>query len=164
MAHVDDIPEPTRSAILALDVPAAESRPFVAGPKLAERRVAIVTSAALHPRGEAPFPAGSAEFRPLPARLAMRDIVMSHVSINFDRAGWSRDGNVAYPIDRLRELTPAAPAPPGTALVPWQPVSAPRRPAVGERGLAQQIGKALATSLTEKLIERSALALVAALL
>ncbi len=104
MAHVDDIPEPTRSAILALDVPAAESRPFVAGPKLAERRVAIVTSAALHPRGEAPFPAGSAEFRPLPASLAMRDIVMSHVSINFDRAGWSRDGNVAYPIDRLREL------------------------------------------------------------
>jgi hypothetical protein len=64
-------------------------------------------------------------------------------------------------IDRLRELTPAAP---GTALVSWQPVSAPRRPAVGERGLAQQIGKALATSLTEKLIERSALALVAALL
>jgi D-proline reductase (dithiol) PrdB len=104
MAHVDDIPEPTRSAILALDVPASESRPFVAGPKLAERRVAIVTSAALHPRGEAPFPAGSAEFRPLPVRLAMRDIVMSHVSINFDRAGWSRDGNVAYPIDRLREL------------------------------------------------------------
>jgi hypothetical protein len=67
-------------------------------------------------------------------------------------------------INRLRELTPAAPATPGTALVPWQPVSAPRRPAVGERGLAQQIGKALATSLTEKLIERSALALVAALL
>lgn len=68
-------------------------------------------------------------------------------------------------IDRLRELAPpAAPATTGTALVPWQPVSAPRQPGVGERGLVQQIGKALATSLTEKLIERSALALVAALL
>ncbi len=72
-------------------------------------------------------------------------------------------------IDRLRELAPelapsAAPATTGAALVPWQPVSALRLPAVGERSLVQQIGKTLATSLTEKLIERSALALVAALL
>ncbi|MBM3367871.1 MAG: hypothetical protein FJY43_06275 [Betaproteobacteria bacterium] len=29
---------------------------------------------------------------------------MSHVSINFDRSGWQRDRNVAFPIDRLREL------------------------------------------------------------
>lgn len=68
-------------------------------------------------------------------------------------------------IDRLRELAPpAAPATTGTALVPWQPVSALRLPAVGERSLVQRIGKTLATSLAEKLIERSALALVAVLL
>ena len=41
MARVDDIPEPTRSAILALDVPPADSRPFVAGPPLAARRVDV---------------------------------------------------------------------------------------------------------------------------
>lgn len=29
---------------------------------------------------------------------------MSHVSINFDRAGIQRDVNVVYPIDRLGEL------------------------------------------------------------
>jgi D-proline reductase (dithiol) PrdB len=29
---------------------------------------------------------------------------MSHVSINFDRAGFQRDLNVVYPVDRLREL------------------------------------------------------------
>jgi D-proline reductase (dithiol) PrdB len=104
MAHVDDIPEPTRSAILGLDVPAGESRSFVVGPPLVARRVAIVTSAALHRRGDAPFPAGSAEFRTLPAALPTRELVMSHVSINFDRSGWSRDANVAYPIDRLHDL------------------------------------------------------------
>lgn len=104
MARTEDIPEPTRSAILALDVPAATTRPFVSGPPLARRRVAMVTSAALHRRGEAPFPPGSAELRILPAALPAADIVMSHVSINYDRAGWSRDINVAYPIDRLREL------------------------------------------------------------
>ena len=32
------------------------------------------------------------------------DILTSHVSINFDRAGFQRDLNVVYPIDRLREL------------------------------------------------------------
>ncbi len=104
MAQIDDIPEPTRSAILALDVPAADRKPFVAGPKLAARRVAIVSSAALVRRGDAPFPPGSGEFRALPASLAADDIVMSHVSINFDRTAWSRDHNVAYPIDRLRDL------------------------------------------------------------
>lgn len=29
---------------------------------------------------------------------------MSHISINFDRTGFQRDINTAYPIDRLREL------------------------------------------------------------
>jgi len=29
---------------------------------------------------------------------------MSHVSINFDRAGFQRDINVVHPIDRLREF------------------------------------------------------------
>jgi D-proline reductase (dithiol) PrdB len=29
---------------------------------------------------------------------------VSHVSINFDRAGFQRDLNVVYPIDRLREF------------------------------------------------------------
>lgn len=104
MARIDDIPEPTRSAILALEVPVAASKPFVAGPNLAARRVAIVSSAALNRRGDAPFPHGSGEFRALPSSLTADDIVMSHVSINFDRTGWQRDHNVAYPIDRLREL------------------------------------------------------------
>ena len=98
MARIEDIPEPTRSAILALEIRQAESRPFVTGPALSRRRVAMVSSAALIRRGEA------AEFRALPATLAAGDILMSHVSINYDRAGWQSDINTIYPIDRLREL------------------------------------------------------------
>jgi len=30
--------------------------------------------------------------------------LMSHISINFDRTGFQRDVNIAYPIDRLMEL------------------------------------------------------------
>ena len=29
---------------------------------------------------------------------------MSHVSTNFDRSGFQQDWNIAFPIDRLREL------------------------------------------------------------
>lgn len=104
MARIDDIPEPTRTNVLGLDCPSFPGEPFVAGPPLARRRVAIVSSAALHPREDAPFPAGTPEVRMLPASLPSAALVMSHISINFDRTGFQRDINTAYPIDRLREL------------------------------------------------------------
>jgi len=104
MARTEDIPEPTRSAILALDVAAAATQPFVPPRPLASHRVAMVTSAALIRRGDAPFPAGSGGFRVLPTSLPAGEVLMSHVSINYDRSGWQHDINTIYPIDRLREL------------------------------------------------------------
>jgi len=32
------------------------------------------------------------------------ELVMSHVSVNFDRTGFQQDINVVFPIDRLKEL------------------------------------------------------------
>ena len=104
MARIEDIAQATREAVLALECTSSPNRPFVAGPPLSERRVSIVSSAALFQRGEAPFMPGSAEYRELPAQLAASDILMSHVSINYDRTGWQRDINTVYPVDRLREL------------------------------------------------------------
>jgi D-proline reductase (dithiol) PrdB len=104
MARLNEIPEPTRSAVSALACPTFESTPYLLGPALAQRRVAMVSSAALIQRGDTPFAIGSSEYRPLPAGLNAQDILLSHVSINFDRAGFQRDLNVVYPIDRLREL------------------------------------------------------------
>lgn len=107
MARIDDIPEPTRTVVRDLPITPVGATAFVAGPPLAQRRVALVSSAALYRRGEAPFLPGSGEHRVLPAGLAPGEILMSHVSINFDRSGWQRDHNVAYPVDRLRELAGA---------------------------------------------------------
>lgn len=104
MARLEDIPEPTRSVVVNIPCPAFETSPFIAGPKLSERRVAIVSSAALIHRGDKPFPFGSGEYRAVPSTWATADILMSHVSINFDRAGFQRDINVVFPIDRLRDL------------------------------------------------------------
>ena len=104
MARLEDIPEPTRTAVANLACPAFETAPFVSGPKLSERRVAIVSSAALIHRGDQPFPFGSGEYRAVPGTWDNADILMSHVSINYDRAGFQRDINVVFPIDRLRDL------------------------------------------------------------
>ncbi len=104
MAHIHDIPQGTRDAILALDIETPSSNPFVAGPPLNQRRVAIVSSAALHASNEPPFLHGTPEFRELKSSLPVADIRMSHVSINYDRQGFQRDVNIAYPIDRLNEL------------------------------------------------------------
>jgi D-proline reductase (dithiol) PrdB len=104
MARLEDIPEPTRTAAGSIPCPTFDTTPFVAGPALSERRVAIVSSAALIHRGDKPFPFGSGEYRAVPGAWASNEILVSHVSINFDRAGFQRDINVVFPIDRLREL------------------------------------------------------------
>ena len=104
MARLEDIPEPTRTAVASIPCPAFETTPFVAGPPLSDRRVAIVSSAALIHRGDNPFPFGSGEYRAVPGNWRNDDILISHVSINFDRAGFQRDLNVVFPIDRLRDL------------------------------------------------------------
>jgi D-proline reductase (dithiol) PrdB len=104
MARLEDIPQPTRDAVAGLPIAEPDTAPWVAPPPLARSRIAILTSAALHRRSEGPFPHGTAEFRELPTTLAPADMLMTHVSINFDRIGFQRDINVAYPIDRLAEL------------------------------------------------------------
>jgi D-proline reductase (dithiol) PrdB len=104
IARPEDIPQPTRDAVLNLPCPAFETTPFVSGPPLSRRRIAILSSAALIRRGDQPFPFGSGEARFIAADTPPNDLLMSHVSINFDRAGWQRDINVVFPIDRLRDL------------------------------------------------------------
>jgi D-proline reductase (dithiol) PrdB len=104
MARLEDIPEPTRTAVANIPCPAFETTPFVMGPELSKRRVAIVSSAALIRRGDRTFDFGSGEYRAVPGAWDNREILMSHVSINHDRNGYRRDLNVIYPIDRLRDL------------------------------------------------------------
>jgi D-proline reductase (dithiol) PrdB len=78
--------------------------PFAPGPPLAARRVAIVTTAGLHPRGARPFEMGATDYRVIPAGTPPGDMVMSHTSVNFDRTGFQEDLNVVFPLERLREL------------------------------------------------------------
>jgi D-proline reductase (dithiol) PrdB len=87
-----------------LECPVFATRPWVSGPVLAQRRVAIVSSAGLVRRGENPFRGRDPDYRVIPATTRADDLLCSHISINFDRSGFQEDWNVVFPLDRLREL------------------------------------------------------------
>jgi D-proline reductase (dithiol) PrdB len=107
MARIETIPEPERSHLLNKECPTFERTPFVSGPPLSERRVAIISTAGLHPRDDRPFTSREADYRIIPGSASASELVMSHVSTNFDRSGFQRDVNVVFPLDRLKELADA---------------------------------------------------------
>jgi D-proline reductase (dithiol) PrdB len=106
MARLSELPAWEREHHLEKihDLPDFGPTPWASGPPLARRRVAIVTTAGLQRRDDLPFKAGSADYRVIPESTPAGDIVMSHVSVNYDRTGFQEDVNVVFPLDCLREL------------------------------------------------------------
>jgi D-proline reductase (dithiol) PrdB len=108
MARLEDLPEWEREHLLHLrdEAPRFETTAWKDGPPLRKRRVALISTAGLHRRGDRPFAggAGATEYRVIPADATAGDLVMSHVSVNFDRSGFRQDLNVVFPLDRIHEL------------------------------------------------------------
>jgi D-proline reductase (dithiol) PrdB len=104
MVRLTDLPPTTQAGMRNLECPSFERKPFVSGPPLRARRIAVVTSAGLIRRGEQPFRSGDVDYRVLPGDTPTDELLMTHVSVNFDRTGFQRDVNVVFPLDRLREL------------------------------------------------------------
>lgn len=107
MARLDDIAEPMRSHLRALPCQSFDETPWAEGPPLKERRVALISTAGLQRRGDRPFAVGANDYRVIPADIPAGELIISHISTNFDRTGFYRDLNVVFPIDRLRELKDA---------------------------------------------------------
>jgi len=76
--------------------------------ELSQSKVALISTAGLHVRGDKPFisdfKGGDPSFRVIPSNTSPADILQSHVSIGFDHTGFYKDMNIAFPIDRFREL------------------------------------------------------------
>jgi D-proline reductase (dithiol) PrdB len=105
--RLTDLPAAQAKRYAELECPNFETTPFVAGPPLARRRVAIVSSAGLVRKGERPFRGREADFRVIPSEIPANELLHSHISINLDRTGFQEDWNVVFPLDRLRELAAA---------------------------------------------------------
>jgi len=67
------------------------------------RRVAIVSTAGLMQRGDRAFGFGAADYRIID-RDDPADLLMTHISTNFDRSGFLQDHEVVFPLKRLQEL------------------------------------------------------------
>jgi D-proline reductase (dithiol) PrdB len=105
MARLDQLPEPMRSHIANLQCATFTTQPWAKGPPLNQRRVAIISTAGVHPRGDRPFTFMPEDlYRLIPGDITASDLTMSHISANFDRTGFQQDWNVLFPLDRLRDL------------------------------------------------------------
>lgn len=104
MARMEDLVESEQAHMRNLPLPTFDSTPWADGPPLTERRVAIVTTAGLGLRSDDGFGIGAADYRVIPADTPSEEILMTHISVNFDRTGFQDDVNVVFPIDRLREM------------------------------------------------------------
>lgn len=72
-------------------------------PEAGSRKVAIVSTAGLMHRGDRPFGLGAADYRIIDSEDP-RDLVMTHISTNFDRSGFVQDSEVVFPLNGLRAL------------------------------------------------------------
>ncbi|HTE86110.1 MAG TPA: glycine/sarcosine/betaine reductase selenoprotein B family protein [Dehalococcoidia bacterium] len=105
MPKLDRLPEVNRNALLTFPAPVNDGAPCspLAKP-LSACRVALVTTAGLHMRGDVAFVSGDQSYRVIPSATPGGEILQSHSSIGFDHVPFQRDMNVTFPVDRLREL------------------------------------------------------------
>ncbi len=108
MVRLADLPDWEREHMLdkLRDLACFDARPWVQPPPLERCRIAIVTTAGLHRKGDRPFgpSAMATDYRVVPGDTSASDLTMSHQSVNFDRTGFQEDHNVVFPLDRLHEL------------------------------------------------------------
>ena len=104
MARLEDIPKGEREMLKRMVMPVFGETPFVKGKPLSQRRVSILSTAALQKRDDKAFSRGEANYRIIPGDTAPEDIIMSHNSVNFDRSGFQQDLNVCFPLERLHDL------------------------------------------------------------
>jgi D-proline reductase (dithiol) PrdB len=105
VVRLSDLPAYERQHLVSKNLaPLAPPAWVDASIPLARRRVALITTAGLHVRGDENFAFADASYRVIPGDVDASALTMSHSSVNFDRTGFQEDVNVVFPIDRLREL------------------------------------------------------------
>jgi D-proline reductase (dithiol) PrdB len=105
MVRMEKLSQVEREVITILVPPSFDTQPWVSGPPLNQRRVALINTAGLRLRNDRPFMVDPDDYyRIIPGDVQANDLVLSHPSAGFDRSAFQRDWNVVFPLDRLREL------------------------------------------------------------
>ena len=104
MTRLSSYSESERAHLLGLPCPEFKSTPYAQTPSLDKLKVAVISTAGLHLKDDRPFGLGESDYRLIPSATPASDLVMSHISTNFDRTGFQMDLNMVFPLDRLNEL------------------------------------------------------------
>lgn len=109
MGALDEFPLTTRLFLKAYPWRKIDPVPWSPLRKpLNQCRLALVSSAGFVLPDQDPFDesvrGGDFSFRQIPADADVRQLKESHRSEAFDHAGLTQDPNVAFPVDRIREL------------------------------------------------------------
>jgi len=109
MGKLSEFSLPVRTFLRAYRWRRIDPVPWAALKKpLAECRLAVVSSAGFVLRHQEPFDGsvrgGDVTFRRIPSTSPVSDLIDTHKSDAFDHAGLARDPNLAFPLDRVREL------------------------------------------------------------
>ncbi|MFI5001869.1 MAG: glycine/sarcosine/betaine reductase selenoprotein B family protein [Reyranellales bacterium] len=102
--RLSELPEVEARHLARIECPIYGDTALLGGKPLRQRRVVLISTAGLHRRGDRAFQRDDGSYRVVAADTPASELVMSHVSVNFDRTGFQQDLNVVFPIDRLREL------------------------------------------------------------
>jgi D-proline reductase (dithiol) PrdB len=105
--RLSEMPDVEARHLARIECPTYDDTTPLAGKPLRQRRVVLISTAGLHRRGDRPFQPGDGSYRIIAADMPANELVMSHISVNFDRTGFQQDVNVVFPLDRLRELMAA---------------------------------------------------------
>ena len=105
MPRIEGLSDAQRQAVLNFPCFEYDDAPFAMMRKpLRQVRLALVTTAGLHVRGDKAFTSGDQTYRIIPSCTPPKDVIQTHNSIGFDRTPMYRDINISFPIDRIREL------------------------------------------------------------
>lgn len=102
MTKISEMPAVGRGFIENLDLPVIENPAWTQAVPAKNRRISIVSTAAVHKRVDKPFSWLAKDFRVF--HKTDRDLVMTHVAVEFDRTAWQQDLNTIIPLDRLEEM------------------------------------------------------------
>ena len=71
---------------------------------LNECRIALITTAGFFLDGQDPFERGDCSYREIPNSIQTQALINGHKSAAYDERGLETDANLAFPLDRFKEL------------------------------------------------------------
>ena len=104
MVRISDLHQAGQKGAEALECPAFPGLQPVSPVAREQRKLALVSSAGLVKRGDAPFKGGDAGYRVFDNTVANEDILISHVSVNFDRTAAYRNIETIFPRQLSQQL------------------------------------------------------------